>query len=129
MFAFSTTFTVCLTVFICVVTGFVVAYFKNYKQTSQHTTHNFKLQELVLLMKGSCFHVHHWMWALLLVACLLFGRFVYNNYIIGGLCGFLIGLSLEDLLFKDWNVVTNNCHKSQLIEFMRHTEDVDSQYN
>ena len=63
---------------------------------------------------------------MLLVVCLLFGRFVNNDYFIGGVCGFLIGMSLEDLLFKDWAVVTNNCHKSHLIEFMRRTEDADA---
>ena len=126
----STTFTLCHTVCICLATGFTLAYFKNYKQTTHPSNpSNFKLQELVLLMKGACFHVHHWMWAVLLVACLLFGRFVNNDYLIFGVCGFLIGMSLEDLLFKDWAVVTNNCHKSQLIEFMRRTEDVDAQYN
>lgn len=126
----TTTLVLGLTVVCSIVTGFALAYFKNYKQTAQpHTPHNFKLQELVLLMRGSCFHIHHWMWAMLLVVCLLFGRFVNNDYFIGGVCGFLIGMSLEDLLFKDWAVVTNNCHKSQLIEFMRRTEDADAQYN
>ena len=131
LFPLSTALASCLTVCVCLAAGFILAYLKNYKQTTtkSHNPHNFKLQELVLLMKGSCFHVHHWMWAVLLVACLLFGRFVRNGYVIGGISGFLIGMSLEDLLFKDWNVVTNNCHKSQLIEFMRHTEDVDAQYN
>jgi hypothetical protein len=120
----------CLTVLVCIITGFTLAYFKNYKQTTHPTNpHGFTLQELVLLMKGACFHIHHWMWAVLLVICILFGRYVTNGYITLGVVGFLIGLSLEDLLFKDWDVVTNNCHKSQLIEFMRRTEDVDTKYN
>ena len=125
-----TTLTLGLTLIGFIVTGFALAYFKNYKQTTQpHNPHNFKLQELVLLLKGACFHIHHWMWAMLLVTCLLLGRLVNNDYILFGIVGFLIGMSLEDLLFKDWAVVTNNCHKSQLIEFMRRTEDVDAQYN
>ena len=39
---------------------------------------------------------------------------------------FLIGVSSEDLLFKDWNVIKNNCHKSKLIKFMKQTTDVYS---
>ena len=37
---------------------------------------------------------------------------------------FLIGLSLEDLLFKDWYLIKNNCHKSKLMKFMMNTVDV-----
>lgn len=65
------------------------------------------------------FHVHHWgcgrcfWWRV----C-LFGRFVNNDYLIFDVCE-----------CKDCAVVTNNCHKSQLIKFMRRTEDVDAQYN
>ena len=59
----STTLAPCLTAGICLVAGFTMAYFKNYKPTTQQPSnpHNFKLQELVLLMRGACFHVHHWM--------------------------------------------------------------------
>jgi hypothetical protein len=45
------------------------------------------------------------------------------------LVAFLIGVSSEDLLFKDWNVIKNNCHKSKLIKFMKQTTDVYSKYN
>lgn len=121
-----------LTILVCIISGFTLAYFKNYKTVNKEYTHNvhrFKLQELVLLMKGTCFHIHHWMWSVLLVICILFGRYVRNSHIVLGVVGFLVGLSLEDLLFKDWNVVTNNCHKSQLIQFMKQTDDVDAKYN
>jgi len=120
--------TTLITVLVCITAGFTLAYFKNYMKSGQNS-HGFKLQELVLLMKGACFHIHHWMWSLLLVLCILFGRYVQNDHVTLGVIGFLIGLSLEDLLFKDWYIVTNNCHKSQLIEFMKQTEDIDSKYN
>ena len=42
---------------------------------------------------------------------------------------FLLGICLEDLLFKDWNIIKNNCHKSKLIKFMQNTTDVNSKYN
>jgi hypothetical protein len=114
----------------CIVAGFTLAYFKNYKvSNSIDNPHRFKLQELVLLMKGTCFHIHHWMWALLLVSCILFGHFVKNRYVLFGVAGFLLGLSLEDGLFKDWSVVTNNCHKNQLVAFMQNTVDVHPQFN
>ena len=41
---------------------------------------------------------------------------------------FLIGLSLEDLLYKDWYLIKNNCHKSKLIQFMMNTTDVNKEY-
>jgi len=121
--------TTLLTVLVCIISGFTLAYFKNYKTAHKFNDNGFKLQELVLLMKGTCFHIHHWMWSLLLVICILFGRYIQNGLVVLGVVGFLVGLSLEDLLFKDWNVVTNNCHKSQLINFMKRTEDVDAKYN
>ena len=61
--------------------------------------------------------------------CLLVGRYVQNAYIVFGVIGFLVGMSSEDLLFKDWNVVQNNCHKTKLIDFMRHTTDINPYYN
>ena len=42
---------------------------------------------------------------------------------------FLLGICLEDLLFKDWSIIKNNCHKNKLINFMKHTINVYSEYN
>ena len=42
---------------------------------------------------------------------------------------FLLGICLEDLLFKDWSIIKNNCHKNKLIKFMKNTVDVYSEFN
>ena len=101
---------------IALLIGFIFAYFFNYKTNRS----GFKLQELVLLAKGSCYHIHHWMFLLLFIGAILAGKFMHNDAIIAVVLGLFIGLSLEDLLFKDWYKIKNNCHKFKLIRFMKH---------
>lgn len=104
--------------------GFLVAYIFNIKSNRK----GFRLQELVLLMKGNCYHIHHFMWIGAMIISMIIARSLSKTkfYIF---VAFLIGVSSEDLLFKDWNVIKNNCHKSKLIKFMKHTTDVYSKYN
>ena len=109
---------------IALVIGFLVAYIFNIKSNRK----GFRLQELVLLMKGNCYHIHHFMWIGAMIISMIIARSLSKTkfYIF---VAFLIGVSSEDLLFKDWNVIKNNCHKSKLIKFMKHTTDVYSKYN
>ena len=109
---------------IALVIGFLVAYIFNFKSNRK----GFRLQELVLLMKGNCYHIHHFMWIGAMIISMIVARSLSKStfYI---LVAFLIGVSSEDLLFKDWNIIKNNCHKSKLIKFMQHTTDVNSKYN
>lgn len=104
--------------------GFLVAYIFNFKSNRK----GFRLQELVLLMKGNCYHIHHFMWIGAMIISMIVARSLSKTsfYL---LVAFLIGVSSEDLLFKDWNIIKNNCHKSKLIKFMQHTTDVNSKYN
>lgn len=106
-------------IFISLIIGFTVAYFFNYKPNRT----GYKLQELVLLMKGDCYHIHHFMFLGVIILAILYGRFMKPVYITITIA-FLIGLSLEDLLFKDWYLIKNNCHKSKLMKFMMNTVDV-----
>ena len=109
---------------IALVIGFLVAYKFNFKTSRK----GFRLQELVLLMKGNCYHIHHFMWIGAMIISMIIARYLSKTtfYL---LVAFFIGLSSEDLLFKDWNIIKNNCHKSKLIKFMQHTTDVNSKYN
>ena len=102
----------------CVIISYLLAYFFNYKKS------NDKLQELVLIAKDSCYHIHHWMWMTVLIGCVIIGKHMTNDYIFYGIIGLWLGSCLEDLLFDDWYVVKNNCHKKKLIKFLQHTTDV-----
>lgn len=110
--------------YIALVIGFLVAYKFNFKTNRK----GFRLQELVLLMKGNCYHIHHFMWIGSIVISMIIARYL-SKTIFYLLVAFLIGVSSEDLLFKDWNIIKNNCHKSKLIKFMQNTTDVNSKYN
>ena len=110
--------------YIALVIGFLVAYKFNFKTNRK----GFRLQELVLLMKGNCYHIHHFMWIGSIVISMIIARSL-SKTIFYLLVAFLIGVSSEDLLFKDWNIIKNNCHKSKLIKFMQNTTDVNSKYN
>ena len=117
---YNTYIKICLSLLI----GFLVAYIFNFKSNRK----GFRLQELVLLMKGNCYHIHHFMWIGAMIISMIVARSLSKTsfYL---LVAFLIGVSSEDLLFKDWNIIKNNCHKSKLIKFMQHTTDVNSKYN
>ena len=117
---YNTYIKICLSLLI----GFLVAYIFNFKSNRK----GFRFQELVLLMKGNCYHIHHFMWIGAMIISMIVARSLSKTsfYL---LVAFLIGVSSEDLLFKDWNVIKNNCHKSKLIKFMKQTTDVYSKYN
>jgi hypothetical protein len=100
-----------------IIIGFIILYFINYKPNRI----GYRLQELILLIEKNCYHIHHFISCCILILTLLVGRYVRNIEIITIIIGFLIGVSLEDLLFKDWDLIKNNCHKKKLIKYIRHT--------
>ena len=117
--------TILIYLLVPLIIGFTIMYFINYKKV----TKGYKLQELVLLMKGNCYHIHHSMVMLLIIISIIIGRFLQNDLLLVSIIGLLLGISMEDLLFKDWDLVKNNCHKTKLIKFMKNTSDIDSKYN
>lgn len=117
--------TILIYLLVPLIIGFTIMYFINYKKV----TKGYKLQELVLLMKGNCYHIHHSMVMLLIIISIIIGRFLQNDLLLISIIGLLLGISMEDLLFKDWDLVKNNCHKTKLIKFMKNTTDIDSKYN
>ena len=105
--------------------GFGISYFFNYRGNRSGSN----LREMVLLTNKNCYHVHHFMFIGVMIISILFGKYLKNDAIIFSTIGLLIGVSMEDLLYKDWYVIKNNCHKSKLIKFMKNTKDVNKKYN
>ena len=104
--------------------GFIIAYYFNLKKGRKKQN----LQELILLINKNCYHIHHFITFSILIIFMLIGKYISNKLLLI-IISFLIGLSLEDLLYKDWNIIKNNCHKSKLIKFIKKTKDVDEKYN
>ena len=104
--------------------GFLLAYIFNFKKNRNGS----QLQELVLLINGNCHHIHHFILFGSIIIAMIIARSLSKTafYL---LVAFLLGVSSEDLLFKDWYVIKNNCHKNKLIKFMKNTTDVYSKYN
>ena len=92
--------------------GFVIAYYVNYKQSNKN------LQELILIAKNNCFHIHHFITFSIIILSMLFGYYISGTYLFL-VIAFMIGLSIEDLLFKDWYIIKNNCHKKQLLKLFK----------
>jgi len=104
-----------LIIYISLLFGFILAYFVNYKKNKKNKKN---LQELVLFINNNCYHIHHYITYSLFILFILLGRFVKNNYIIYFIIFFMIGLSIEDLLFDDWYIIKNNCNKNKLIKLL-----------
>ena len=100
--------------------GFLIAYFKNYKGRKN----NNYLQELILILENNCYHIHHFITIGLVIIMMIISRHLSKQsfYI---LVFFLIGISLEDLLYKDWNIIKNNCNKKKLLKFVKNMKDYD----
>lgn len=78
-----------------------------------------RLQELVLFANDSCYHIHHSMVFMLCIACLALGRLIKNNKIVAGIIGLMVGASLMDLLYPDWDLVKDNCHRSKVMHYFK----------
>lgn len=100
---------------IAVLTGFAVGVHFNYVKHGSSPAN--RLQELVLFANDTCYHIHHSMFLALFAICIAFGRFVANNDIVIGVVGLMVGASLMDLLYPDWDLVRNNCHRNKIMHF------------
>ena len=101
------------------VIGFLVMYYTNYlpnqKNKDEKDKKNKKnIQELLLIINKDCFHIHHYLTAILLITFLLLGKFS-NNYILAAIIGLLIGGSMEDFLFRDVFKIKNNCKNIRIL--------------
>ena len=81
-----------------------------------------------------CLHIHHWIWCLIIIICIIFGIIIIiygthhklmnilhddlNVLFYSGvfMIGFLLGAALDDLRYPDWNVFRIHCphHKTIL---------------
>lgn len=89
--------------------GFFITYHFNYTKRSSNS-----FQEAILVVDQACFHIHHYMWLSVVVACILIGRYMHNDKILFCLIAIAVGSSLEDFLFTDWYIIKGNCHKNRL---------------
>ena len=98
--------------------GYILSYYYNYKYNSNNyykrNDSTYKLQELILIMNGKCYHIHHFISLSIIIISILLGKYIKNNYIIFSIICLLIGSCLEDFLFKDWYLIKNYCHKDIL---------------
>ena len=87
---------------IAILFGFILAYVLNYKST--------KKQALMLIWNDKCFHMHHWItYGIILLAMLFIKYFpVEIDYIA---IFFIVGLILEDFLYRDIFQVREKCSK------------------
>lgn len=104
-------------VILSLILGFFITYKINYVKNPD--TINTRLQEVVLFTNKACYHIHHWMWMIAIIISILIGRYVKDTIYIFDLIAFLVGASLVDLLYGDWYIVKNNCHKKKIQGFFK----------
>ena len=76
------------------IAGFAYSYFTNYKQVSSSGD----LQELVLMVQGHCYHIHHWIiQCVVLAIIMLFSKYI-PHLVLFSIVGLLVGAASEDLL-------------------------------
>ena len=98
---------------IAMIMSFIVAAKGNYRSKVK--------QEMVLVIGQECFHIHHWMWALII---LLVGLAAPRlPPMLSAVCaGLLCGLILEGMVFKDWSTLRENCERAFTISRLAFTE-------
>tara|TARA_B100000886_G_scaffold42064_2_gene25861 strand:+ start:565 stop:906 length:342 start_codon:yes stop_codon:yes gene_type:complete len=75
------------------------------------------LQELIFIYGGTCYHIHHYLLFLPLIGLLWLHRL--GDRALYAASGFLLGASLEDLLWGDWYKIRNNCHLDLVSKLQR----------
>ena len=88
--------------FFAAILGFLIAYFLNYKSS--------KKQALMLIWNEKCFHIHHWITYSFIIAIILLTKYytISIDYLI---VFFLVGLILEDFLYRDIFQIREKCNK------------------
>jgi len=96
-------------VIIYVVFGFSLMYILNYKRVKYSN----KIQKLILYINDDCYHIHHYITSAFTILFILLGYTLRDKpkiWIIN-VISLLIGVALEDFLYKDWNIIKkNNCN-------------------
>ena len=83
--------------------GLAIAYKNNFKSS--------KKNELVLIWKNKCYHIHHWITYSIIIASLYTNLILDINYI-HIITFFLLGLVAEDLFYRDILDIREQCSKT-----------------
>jgi uncharacterized membrane protein len=83
--------------------GLAIAYLNNYKEPTKN--------ELLLIWKNKCYHIHHWITYSIFIAALYSHLFLNIKYV-HVITIFLIGLVAEDLFYRDILKIREQCSKS-----------------
>lgn len=103
-------FTICV---IALIVGFLIALIQNYLGNKD------RMQEMIFIYPPHCYHIHHYIYFLLLALFLFIGHNLKNSKIVYGIIFLLIGFSLEDLLYLDLFKIKDNCHNTKLIKILK----------
>lgn len=98
---------------LAIIIGFFIALIQNFLGNKE------RMLELILIFPPNCYHIHHYIYFLLLAIFLYIGYKVKNSKIIFSIIFLFIGISLEDLLFNDFTKIKNDCHNTKLIKLLK----------
>lgn len=87
---------------VAVIFGFILAYVLNFKSK--------KKQALMLIWDEKCFHIHHWITYSFIIVIILLTKY-YSISIDYLVVFFLLGLVLEDFLYRDIFQIREKCSK------------------
>jgi len=83
--------------------GLAIAYKNNFKSS--------KKNELVLIWKDKCYHIHHWITYSIIIAS-LYTNLILDIKYIHIITFFLLGLVAEDLFYRDILDIREPCSKT-----------------
>jgi hypothetical protein len=98
--------------------GFLFTYLINYFGNKD------RMQETIAIFSNHCFHIHHWIICLFIICVLLIGHYLKSTSTLYLIISFLIGVSIEDLMFKDFYKIKDNCHGKKLIKMLKKNSGV-----
>lgn len=91
--------------------GFLLAIYFNYLPSIKNNIR----QELDIIINNTCYHIHHWIYYLLIIFFILLGRNINNDTFLFSFIGVLLGFILEDFMFlfnsnKNIFKIKNKCN-------------------
>ncbi len=102
--------------------GFIITYKFNYIQDADSKTA--RLQELIYFTDNSCYHIHHYIWLIILIILLILARYVVSDNVFFMFVAFTMGCAAEGFLFNDWMLIKNNCHVNKIIDLFKKINDI-----
>ena len=109
-----------------VIVGYIVLYFVNYRPFARQSGKKPPLQALLFFNNNACYHIHHYMYMLPLAAALW--SLKLGETVVGAMSGFLIGGSLEELMFGDWRDIKGHCANKRARHILKISDDHKPDY-